>query len=67
MPKMKTHKGARNRLRVTRNGKVIRFQAGKRKLMGHKSGKRRRNLSRPVHLEGKPAHNIRHLLSPSPL
>ncbi len=63
MPKKKTHKGARNRLRVTRNGKVIRYQAGKRKLMSHKTGSRRRKLSRPVLLTGKPAKNIRHLLA----
>ena len=66
MPKMKTHKGARNRLRVTRNGKVLRYQAGKRKLMAHKSGNRRRRLSRVTGLTGKPAANIRHLLSPMP-
>ena len=63
MPKKKTHKGARNRMRVTRNGKVVRFQAGKRKLMAHKTGSRRRKLSRAVLLGGKPAKNIRHLLS----
>ena len=63
MPKMKTHKGARNRMRVTRNGKVIRFQAGKRKLMAHKTGSRRRKLSRAVTQSGQQAANIRHLLS----
>ena len=63
MPKKKTHKGARNRMRVTRNGKVVRFQAGKRKLMAHKSGSRRHKLSRATLLGGKPAKNIRHLLS----
>jgi ribosomal protein L35 len=63
MPKKKTHKGARHRVRVTRNGKVIRFQAGKRKLMSGKSGSRRRNLSRQVTQQGEQAVNIRHLLS----
>ena len=63
MPKKKTHKGARNRVRVTRNGKVVRFQAGKRKLMSSKSGRRRSRLRGPVLQTGKPAKNIRHLLS----
>ena len=51
MPKKKTHKGARNRLRVTRNGKVVRYQAGKRK------------LSRPVLQGGKQGAMIRYMLS----
>ena len=63
MPKKKTHKGATHRVRVTRNGKVVRFQAGKRKLMGHKPGSRRRRLSRQVLQQGRQAHNIKHLLS----
>ena len=63
MPKKKTHKGARNRLRVTRNGKVVRFQAGKRKLMSGKGGSRRRRLSRQVTQQGEQAVNLRHLLS----
>ncbi|GEM_PF-6050934 len=63
MPKKKTHKGARNRLRVTRNGKVVRYQAGKRKLMAHKSGSRRRKLSRPVLQTGKQGAMIRYMLS----
>lgn len=63
MPKKKTHKGARNRLRVTRNGKVVRNQAGRRKLMSHKSGGRRRNLRRKVNQAGKQAATIRELLA----
>ena len=63
MPKKKTHKGAKHRVRITRNGKVVRFQAGKRKLMSSKTGSRRRRLSRPVLQTGKPAASLRHLLS----
>lgn len=44
MPKMKTHKGLKKRMRVTRNGKVIRYLPGRRKLMSHKSGNRKRRL-----------------------
>ena len=53
MPKMKTHKGLRARVRVTRTGKVVRRKAGKSHLMGGKSGKRCRNLGRQAVVEGK--------------
>lgn len=44
MPKMKTHKGARKRFRVTASGKLKRSQAGKKHLNGPKTGKRKRQL-----------------------
>ena len=44
MPKMKTHKSMRKRFRVTANGKLKRRQAGKKHLLSHKSGKRKRQL-----------------------
>lgn len=53
MPKMKTHKGLRDRVRVTRNGKVIRRKAGKSHLMSHKGGNRRRHLHQPETLKGR--------------
>jgi len=53
MPKMKTHKGLRSRVRVTRTGKVVRRKAGKSHLMSGKSGKCCRNLSRQAVVEGK--------------
>jgi large subunit ribosomal protein L35 len=44
MPKMKTHKGAKKRFRVSANGKLLRKKAGKRHLQSHKSGSRKRQL-----------------------
>ncbi len=44
MPKMKTHKSLRKRFRVTATGKLKRRQAGKKHLLSHKSGKRKRHL-----------------------
>ncbi len=44
MPKMKTHKGARKRFRVTASGKLKRQQAGKKHLNSSKTGKRKRQL-----------------------
>lgn len=44
MPKMKTHKASQRRLRITKNGKIVRGQCGVRHLMTHRSPKRKRNL-----------------------
>jgi large subunit ribosomal protein L35 len=47
MPKMKTHKGAKKRFKLTASGKVSRFQAFKSHILTKKSPKRKRNLRRP--------------------
>ena len=44
MPKMKTRKGVTKRMRVTKNGKVMRRKAGLRHLLSSKSRKRKRQL-----------------------
>ncbi len=48
MPKMKTHKGAKKRFRVTASGKLTRSQAGKKHLNSPKAAKRKRQLRRPL-------------------
>jgi large subunit ribosomal protein L35 len=53
MPKMKTHKGSKKRFRVTANGKLKRQQAGKKHLLSHKTGKRKRQLRESVIETGK--------------
>ena len=42
MPKLKTQKGIAKRVRVTRNGKLMRAAAWKSHLLEHKSQKRKR-------------------------
>ncbi|MCJ7526332.1 MAG: 50S ribosomal protein L35 [Candidatus Aminicenantes bacterium] len=44
MPKLKTHKGASKRLRVTASGKIKRSKAFGSHLLTKKSSKRKRNL-----------------------
>ncbi len=44
MPKMKTHRGAAKRLKVTGSGKVTRRKAYKSHILTKKSAKRKRNL-----------------------
>jgi len=45
--KMKTHRGAAKRFKVTGSGKVKRFKAYKSHILTKKSAKRKRNLRRP--------------------
>lgn len=44
MPKLKTKKGLAKRFRVNKNGRIKRMKAGRRHLLGKKSGKRKRLL-----------------------
>ena len=46
MPKLKTRKGISKRIRVTRNGKLVRRHAWKSHLLEHKSAKRKRDFRR---------------------
>ena len=44
MPKMKTHRGAAKRFRVTGSGKIMRAKAFKSHILTKKSPKRKRNF-----------------------
>ena len=46
MPKMKTHKGAKKRFKVTGSGKIKRFRAFKSHILTKKDAKRKRRLRR---------------------
>jgi large subunit ribosomal protein L35 len=48
MPKMKAHKGAKKRFRVTAKGHLKRSHAGKKHLLSTKTGKRKRHLRSKV-------------------
>lgn len=48
MPKIKTHKGAAKRMKVTGTGKVTARRAGKSHLMSGKSGDTKRRLGRKL-------------------
>ena len=45
MPKMKTHRAAAKRYKVTATGKIKRRQAGKGHLLAHKDANTKRRLS----------------------
>ena len=48
MPKMKTHKSAAKRYKVTATGKITRRQAGIGHLLQHKSGSRKRRIFKMI-------------------
>jgi len=57
--KMKTHKGARKRLKVSATGKVRYRRSFAGHLMSGKSGNRRRRLRKNAYLSAKDAQKIR--------
>ena len=59
MPKMKTRKAITSRLKITKNGKVMRRQSFRRHLKANKSAKRLRNLKKTIQLKGFYAKKIR--------
>lgn len=46
--KLKTHRGAAKRFKITSTGKVIRRHSGKRHLLGTKKPKRMRRLGKQI-------------------
>ncbi len=52
MPKMKTHRGAKKRFKVTGSGKVTRRQIHKNHFKRRKPAKRQRRLSPEVEVTG---------------
>ena len=64
MPKMKTHKGIKKRVRVTAKGKVRHKRANAGHLMSGKSGKRCRGLRRPGALKSAFESRLREALGP---
>jgi large subunit ribosomal protein L35 len=48
MPKLKTHRGAKKRFRMTANGHIKRSKANGSHILTKKSRKRKRNLKRSI-------------------
>ena len=62
MPKMKTHRGAAKRFKVTGTGKLRRRQAFMNHLLEKKSSKRTRRLKRETPVAPADARHVRKLL-----
>ncbi len=59
MPKLKTHSGTKNRVKVTKNGKVLRRHSMGNHFLQKKSASRKRKLATQSQLEGKAKKNIK--------
>lgn len=59
MPKLKTHSGTKDRVRVTKNGKVLVRHSARNHMMEHKSASRKRTMDGTQTLSGKSAKNIK--------
>jgi len=62
MPKMKTHKGAAKRFKMTGSGKIKRRQANKRHILEKKAPKRKRQLRPSTLVSDGDAKNIKRAL-----
>ena len=62
MPKMKTHRGAAKRFRVTGSGKLMRRKAFRSHLLEKKPSKRTRRLARAAEVTGGDRASVKQLL-----
>jgi len=62
MPKMKTHRGAAKRFKVTATGKIIRGKANRQRHFEQKSSRRKRSLGRPAEVVGGDKKRVDRLL-----
>ena len=63
MPKMKSHRGASKRFKLSATGKVRRSQANHRHILTKKSRARKRTLGQQVNITSADAKRMRRLLA----
>lgn len=59
MPKLKTHSGTKDRVRITKNGKVLTGHAFGNHLLSKKSAGRKRTFAVATKVTGRAAKNIK--------
>ena len=59
MPKLKTHSGTSKRVRITKNGKVLRRHSGGNHLLQKKTASRKRTFAGVDSVTGRSAKNIK--------
>ncbi len=62
MPKMKSHRGAAKRFRVTGTGKIIRRKGYGSHLLTKKTAKRKRTYSQPLEVSGPDRKKVKRLI-----
>ena len=60
--KLKTHKGAAKRFKLTAGGKILRGHAFARHILTSKSSKRKRTLGQTTTVSAADAHHVRAML-----
>ena len=59
MPKLKTHSGTKDRVKVTKNGTVLRGHPTKNHFLEKKSAARKRRFAVPAKITGRSAKNVK--------
>lgn len=62
MPKLKTHSGAKDRMKITKTGKILHGHATSNHFLQKKSAARKRRFAIATSMEGKSAKNIKRKL-----
>jgi large subunit ribosomal protein L35 len=62
VPKLKTHSGTKDRVRVTKNGKLLHGHAMGNHFLRKKSGGRKRRIAVATRMTGKSAKNMKQKL-----
>lgn len=60
--KLKTHRGARKRFKITATGKILRMHSGKRHLLGTKPARRMRKLKKLTKVAPTDVRNVKQML-----
>jgi len=60
--KLKTHRGAAKRFKITATGKILRMHSGKRHLLGTKAANRMRRLKKLTQVDASDAPKVRRML-----
>jgi large subunit ribosomal protein L35 len=60
--RLKTHRGARKRFKVTANGKILRMHSGKRHLLGTKPARRMRKLKKLTKVNAYDVASVKQML-----
>ncbi len=62
MPKLKSHRGARKRFRVTATGKIKRAKAFKSHILTKKAAKRKRHLDQDTQISDADERRVRRMI-----
>ena len=60
--KLKTHRGAKKRFKITANGKILRMHSGKRHLLGTKPARRMRKLKKLTKVSPNDVASVKQML-----